>query len=115
MKPRRGLLLMCLSIALVSLAACGDGGGETADSSTTGGAEPSMSTTSTSSTTDDTGASGEGIPVTVYFARDEKVSPAGRSATSSDRVARDALTELIEGPDDQETAWGLGTAIPEDT
>lgn len=62
-----------------------------------------------------TGGSGGRIPVTIYFSRDEKVSPAGRSATSSDTVARDALTALLGGPDDQEVGWGLGTAIPEGT
>lgn len=106
---------MLLAISLVSLAACGNGDGDTADSSTTAAPDPNESTTTASSAPDTTGGSGGGIPVTIYFTRDGKISPAGRSATSSDTVARDALTALLGGPDDREVGWDLGTAIPEGT
>ncbi len=104
-----------MAVALLFLSACGNGEGNTADSSTTASAEPNESTTTASSIPDSTGESGDGIPVTIYFTRDGKVSPAGRSATSSDTVARDALTALLGSPDAQEVGWGLGTTIPEGT
>lgn len=102
-------LVLVLLVGPALFAACGNDGEETEPTSTT-------STTSTSSSTDgaDEPPAGE-IPVRSYFVRDEKVGPGLRFAESPERVARDAMSGLVEGPSAQEQEWGLGTEIPEGT
>jgi hypothetical protein len=88
------LLAACLLVA----AACDGEGSPPPPTSTTGG-----TTTRASSS------------VAVYFLRDGKISPVRRTITSTTAVARAALTELLTGPTDDETAAGLASAIPEGT
>jgi hypothetical protein len=53
--------------------------------------------------------------VSVYFLRDEKVSPVRRTIEATAEVARAAITSLLKGPTVQEEASGLTTAIPAGT
>jgi spore germination protein GerM len=51
----------------------------------------------------------------VYFLRDGKVSPVRRTIAATPAVARAALTELFEGPTDDEAAAGLVSVVPAGT
>jgi spore germination protein GerM len=53
--------------------------------------------------------------VAVYFLRDGKVSPVRRTIAATPAVARATLTELLEGPTDNEAAAGLVSAVPAGT
>jgi hypothetical protein len=86
--------------ALVS-AGC-DGGGST---STTGTRPATTSAADTAPTTS----------VAVYYLRDGRLSPVRRTIEATPAVARAALTELLDGPTDEETSSGLSTAIPAGT
>ena len=57
----------------------------------------------------------ETTSVAVYFLRDGKVSPVRRTIAATPAVARAALTELIAGPSDEESASGLSSAVPAGT
>jgi len=137
--PRRACtivvaVLLVLGLALL-VAACGvagavgDGGavGTTASSDTTA-TEPAgqdsttteqrATTTSTSisgsdSVTPTTG--GQEMTVNVYFARDEKMSAAGRVIPQTQGVGATSMRALLAGPTDQERSAGMTSAIPEGT
>lgn len=76
-----------------------------------GGSSPAATDTqlTTTTTTESTPATSS---VAVYFLRDGKVSPVRRTIEATPAVARAALTELLEGPTDEEAASGLSSAIP---
>ena len=69
------------------------------------GSEPAGETDMTTATTS----------VALYFLRDGKISPVGRSVDATAAVARAALTSLLDGPTAEEEATGLSTAIPDGT
>ena len=69
------------------------------------GSEPTGETDMTTATTS----------VALYFLRDGKISPVGRSVDATAAVARAALTSLLDGPTAEEEATGLSTAIPDGT
>lgn len=50
--------------------------------------------------------------LSVFFLRDGKVGPVGRAVVTGPDVGRVALTELLKGPTEEETAWGFESAIP---
>src|ERR1700757_980512 len=85
-----------LPLALVLVATgCGGGGGET-----------STSTTTT--------AAGRRVPVKVYFLRDGKVWPVGRTVTTTNVDGTGAILQLLAGPRPQEKSdLGAATAIPD--
>ena len=51
----------------------------------------------------------------MYFLRDEKVGPAGRSVPQTQTPAQAAMQELLKGPTGQDTSAGLSTTIPAGT
>ena len=63
--------------------------------------------------TDDEAPAAETTRVLIYLLRGEQVGAAAREVPETDEVARAALEQLLLGPDDEETAGGLGTSIPE--
>jgi germination protein M len=87
-------------LAVLPLTAC-DGGSDRP--------RPSE-TTSTDGTTTPAQSS-----VAVYFLRDGKVSPVRRTIAATPAVARAALTTLLDGPTEEESADGLASAIPPGT
>jgi hypothetical protein len=102
MAARRKLLSISVVIvlAVLPLTAC-DGGSDRP--------RPSE-TTSTDGTTTPAQSS-----VAVYFLRDGKVSPVRRTIAATPAVARAALTTLLDGPTEEESADGLASAIPPGT
>jgi len=80
--------------------------------------EPTPTSTSAPATTGTTAPAstrpGETTPVRVYFVRAEKVATAGR-AVQAPAVARGALQALLEGPDGDESAIGMSSAVPDGT
>lgn len=50
--------------------------------------------------------------VRAYLIRGEAVGPVGRSVAAP-AVLRGALEQLLQGPTEEETGWGLTTAVPE--
>lgn len=100
---RTGLVALLLVGLAVACGDDGDGGGD--DVATTG------STVAGSTTT--TAADG-GTEVRVYFARDEFVATAGRTVPAP-AVAREAITELLAGPDGFEADIGMTSEIPAGT
>ena len=103
---RASICLTAAALALGLLAAGCDGG------SSSPAPPPSETGTPTST--------GETTPpatssVAVYFLHDGKVSPVRRSIAATPAVARAAMTELLDGPTNEESANGLATAIPAGT
>jgi hypothetical protein len=101
--PGRLLLAVVLVVAVLPLAACDGGSDRPRPTETT-------SPTSTDGTTPPATSS-----VAVYFLRDGKVSPVRRTIAATPAVARAALTALLDGPTEKETADGLSSAIPPGT
>lgn len=64
---------------------------------------------------DDEGPAAETTRVLVYLLRGEQVGAAARVVPETDEIARAAVEQLLEGPDEEETAGGLGTSIPAGT
>ena len=87
---------LALVVVALGILAAGCTGSERADDAVT----------STGSTTQATSS------VAVYLLRDGKVSPVRRTIDATPAVARAALTSLLAGPTDAETAVGLVSAIP---
>ncbi len=85
-----------LVLALTALAAGCGGGGESADTEAT-----------------DTNGH-EGVPVVVYFLRDGQVWPVERMSHLGAGDARSAMSELLEGPTDDESELGLTSEVPSD-
>lgn len=134
-------VLLALALALLVVAcgvgsAVGDGGAvsSTAGSETTATepTEPSGDTTTTEAAgTDGSGATtststpsgsgsgtvtpttgGQEMTVNVYFARDEKMSAAGRVIPKTQGVGATSMRALLAGPTDQERSAGMSSAIP---
>ena len=105
-RRRAGVLLVVLTLLVVA-AGCSDDDDEptptsTSAPATTGGTAPAST------------RPGETTPVRVYFVRAEKVATAGRRVQPP-AVARGALEALLAGPDGDETAIGMSSAIPDGT
>ena len=86
---------LALVLAVLGILAAGCTGSERADetATTTGSTTPATSS------------------VAVYLLRDGKVSPVRRTIDATPALARAALTSLLAGPTDAETAAGLSSAI----
>lgn len=92
-----------LALAVLGVAGCGDSGSESPS--------PTPPTAADGTTTQPDEATG----VVVYFLRDGRVSPVRRVVAATPAVARAAVTALLEGPDSDEEADGLSSAIPDGT
>ncbi len=64
---------------------------------------------------DDEAPAAETTRILVYLLRGEQVGAAARDVPDTDEVAGAAVEQLLLGPDDEETAGGLGTSIPDGT
>jgi germination protein M len=70
---------------------------------------------SSSGATTTTSIAGETTTLKVYFLRDEKVGPAGRTVPKSQTPAKVAMEQLLAGPTAQDKGAKLDTAIPPGT
>jgi len=104
--------LWCVVAVGLALAACGS---DTTASSTASASGSSASSSSPSASSSSSGAGGTTTTVKVYFLRDEKVGPAGRSVPQTQTPARTAMEELLKGPTGKDTSAGLSTTIPSGT
>ncbi len=93
----RLVLGLALAIALVTVG-CGD--------PDDGGTGPG--TTAVSSTT----VPGETTDVTLFLTKDEHLEPVTRAVPKVTRIGGETVKALLTGPTAQESAAGLGTAIP---
>lgn len=119
----RRLLLVLLVIALI---ACGVSGCKPKEKPVANGDATSpvtpTATPSEESTrlpTDDGSSTGtvpaRPIRVRVYLTRGEQIGVSTREIPATKAVASAAMKELLAGPTPEETAYGLGTVIPEGT
>ena len=99
----RARLVLALAAALVAVVAvgCGD--------SNEGGTGPS--TTVAPGTT----VAGETTDVTLYLTKGERLEPVTRAVPKVTRIGGETVKALLAGPTPQESAAGLGTAIPAGT
>jgi hypothetical protein len=97
-------------VALLLAGCAGDDGEEAADTATPFGA-----TTAAGVETLEQPGGTETRTLRVYFLRDGKVAPVAREVPETTVVARQALTELLEGTSGDEGPLELRTAIPEDS
>ncbi len=113
-RPSTAALIVTVLLASLALAACGDD-----DEAATTVAPPATATapTTTAPTTTAPGTTApapEQVDIDVWFVRDERIAAASRSVVPP-AVARAAMTELLQGPGEDETAGGLSTSIPAGT
>jgi spore germination protein GerM len=103
--------------ATLLLVACGSDAKTATNGSSTSSSSSSSSqpATSTSGVTTTTTATNETTVVRVYFLRDEKVGPAGRTVPKDDTPAKSAMEELLKGPNASDGAAGLQSVIPAGT
>jgi spore germination protein GerM len=110
--PSTAALIVTVLLASLALAACGDD-----DEAATTATPPATATapaTTPAATAPVTTPAPERVDVEVWFVRDERVASATRAVTPP-AVARAAMTELLQGPGEDETAAGLSTSIPAGT
>jgi germination protein M len=102
----RSLGALSLFLALVAAGCLHDGGTETVTVRET-----------VTETETETGTVPEEAPavLTLFFLQDGKVAPVARSVVAGPEVARVALTELLNGPTDEDQALPVETAIPAGT
>jgi len=91
-------------LVVAVFAACGGSDGDD-------GATTATRTTASTATTTET----ETTTLRMYFVRGELVGVSTREVERTTAIAAAALRELLEGPNAEERAGGLGTAIPEGT
>jgi hypothetical protein len=101
------VLVAVLAAGGFALAACG--GEDSATPATTTGPAPTTPSTETAPTT--TTAPDARLSLRVYFLRDGKVAPAGRSLPRTQAVAAAALNALVAGPTSEEREAGLTTSV----
>lgn len=110
-------LALPLALVLLALAGCGGGGDEAA-------APPGTSSSATTeSTPAETGgetlppppAPGESTSFGVFFLRNGQVAPVFWAVPTTEAVATAALEALFAGPNPEEAAAGVETAIPDGT
>ncbi|MBC7294318.1 MAG: GerMN domain-containing protein, partial [Thermoleophilia bacterium] len=75
---------------------------------------PETSTTAPAETTTTLGSQGT-MTISVYFTRDEKITPVHRVIPQTKEVGAAAIKALLAGPTAAEKAFGLGTNIPDGT
>lgn len=109
----RGAAVLAVVVLALGLVGCGEDGDEGGDT-TTSTSTTSSTPESTSSTSEPTEPAAEGVPVAVYFVRDEKVA-AARAEVEPPSTARGALEALLGGPGGVEGAAEMTSAVPEGT
>jgi hypothetical protein len=114
-----GLVVVAL-VALTALAGCGGGG---SDDRATTDVETTRPTAVTTSPTATTSASvpatlppdADGVTLSTYYLRADKVGLGHRHIARTPSVARAATQLLLAGPTAEERSAGLSTAIPAET
>jgi spore germination protein GerM len=104
--------LLLLAGAALLLVACGSDAKTTSSGSSSSSTSSSATSTTTNATTTTSGGT---TTVRVYFLRDEKVGPAGRTVAKTGAPAKAAMEELLKGPSASDDAAGLQTVIPAGT
>ena len=120
--PRRGAVSPWMALAVLALlalaaplllAACGTEETPPVSDGTPTATPPATETPAASPSPSET-AAGE-TTVLVYFLRGEELGTAERTLPKTVAVARAAMEALVGGPNGDEKAAGLGTAVPKGT
>jgi germination protein M len=96
----------CATLVVLALAACG--GGDEVGATRGGTTAPTTSPPTTATVA-------ESISLRVYLVRGEHVGVSTREVEHTSAVAAAAVRELVEGPNSDDRAGQLGTAIPAGT
>lgn len=110
MRTKRLVVVSVLLLAVfLLLVACSR---PTSTTKTSGGDSPPSETTTTPT---DTTPAEDGVPVRVYFVRNESVAVSMRNIPQTSAVAKAALEQLLLGPTADDGALSISSAIPAGT
>src|SRR4051812_40354977 len=98
-----GVALLLVACGSDSTSSSGSGSSASSNASSSSGSSASPSPSSSGGAT---------TTVKVFFLRDEKVGPAGRSVPQTQTPAKAAMEELLKGPTGDDRSAGLSTTIP---